>query len=48
MARHSRPFEANWDSRCGLCDDDIYAGDEICYYQDEVCHVSCAEKEDDS
>jgi len=47
MTRHSKIFEARWPGRCGLCDDDFDDGDDVCYYDDEVCHVNCAEAEDD-
>jgi len=43
MARHSRPFDARWEGRCGICDDRIDVGDEVCYQDDEVCHYDCAE-----
>ena len=43
LVRHSRPFEAKYPGRCGLCDDDIDPGDEVCYADDEVCHLDCAE-----
>jgi len=43
MARHSRPFAARWDGRCGFCDEDIDVGDEVCYCEDEVVHFDCAE-----
>lgn len=41
-------FEAKWGGRCGLCDDKYDAGDMVAYFDGEVCHGGCAEKEDDS
>lgn len=45
MAKRSRAFEARYPGRCGLCDDDFEAGDGVCYFEDEICHVDCADDE---
>lgn len=41
---HSKPFEARWGgTRCAVCDDDIQPGEDVCYYEDELCHLDCVE-----
>lgn len=29
--------------RCAICDEPIHECDEVCYYDDELCHDYCAE-----
>ena len=38
--RHSRPH-----LRCGICDEEIAAGEDTVYVDDERCHRQCAEDE---
>lgn len=35
----SRPFAANYASRCAWCDDLIAAGDQVVYIDDELVHA---------
>jgi hypothetical protein len=34
---------ADYESRCGVCDEMIYEGDEIARTDGEWCHADCAE-----
>lgn len=34
-------FTARYRGRCGVCQDDIEAGDDCHYVDDEVCHLEC-------
>jgi hypothetical protein len=36
---------ASYESRCGICDETIFAGDQIVVVDDEWCHADCAEEE---
>lgn len=36
---------AEYESRCGICDETIHEGDEIEQVDGEWCHAECAERE---
>lgn len=48
MSSRPRHFESKYPGRCGICDDDFDAGDEVAYSNDEVCHSVCADEEYDA
>lgn len=45
MKGASKPFEARYGGYCGLCSGDVDRGDEVCFVEDEICHLECAESE---
>jgi hypothetical protein len=39
----SRPFTAKFGGTCASCQDDIEAGDEVMFDDDELIHADCTE-----